>query len=833
MRIAEGKSRKSVNWKAVDLTWDELCRRLSQTKRTNETNREYMSMKKEQQDEIKDVGGFVGGALDGGRRTRGGVISRSLITLDADFAPVNMVDTLSMLSEYEMVCYSTHKHTAAKPRLRFVLPMTREVTPEEYEPISRAIAAEMGIEAFDVTTHDVGRLFYWPSTPSDAPFVFERFEGKVVDPDEILGRYEDWRDAASWPVAESESEVRAKEGKLQGDPTTKAGAVGLFCRAYDVTEAIDAYLDGVYEMCDVASGYTRYTYVGGSTSGGAVLYDGDGGSFLFSHHATDPAGGVLCNAFDLVRLHKYGELDDGADLRGREVTKLASYKAMCDLVHSDTRCKVQMLEEMRGELVEDYGSDSCGAEVDGLMLEGVVGDVVLCSTAWVEELTIDPRTKGFECSIPNIVLVLENDPMVRGLIAYNEFTGRKVMMRDAPWRKLDAKERGAGSMWRDTDDAHVRAFFEKHYKMVSRDKIKDALHMVMAKNAYHPVRAYLDGLVWDGVERADTVLVRYLGAEDSDYVRTVTRTWLLAAVARVYQPGIKFDNVLMLIGPQGIGKSTLGSRLGGSWFSDSFSTVQGKEAFEQLRGGWIIEVAELAATRKSEAENVKHFISKSEDTYRPAFAENITSFPRQCVFYGTSNESDILRDSTGNRRFWTVSVNGCEAASGGNDTASGVAVFAALTSDVVAQVWAEVVGRWKSGDRSLHLPSAMSAELLERQEEFVERDVLQGAIEEYLDTLIPLDWEDKTMEERRAYYQGTDFGATKQGGGGCVERDIVCVREIAFELDLFKNGVPEQAQSRRISGVLRGISGWKNVGAKRRGPYGVQKCLKRVNAEKG
>lgn len=833
MRIAIGKSRKSVNWKTADLSWDDLCTKLSQTKRTNETIREYNAMPKDEQDKIKDVGGFVGGALNGERRLRGNVVSRSLITLDADYAEPHTWTNISSLLPYEMCVYSTHKHTDAKPRLRIVLPMTREVSAEEYEPISRMIADEMGIDAFDVTTHDVGRLFYWPSTSADAPFLYERVEGKWVDPDEVLGRYTDWRDAKTWPLGSREGEVWRGDAKKQGDPTAKPGAVGLFCRTYDVPEAIDAFLSDVYEECDEQSGYTRYTYVGGSTSGGAVLYDGDGDSFLYSHHATDPAGGVLCNAFDLVRLHLFGDKDSGEDVRGREVTKLESYKAMCDLVNADKRCKLTMLDEMRGEMQEDYGSwDYSDADCDDLIGEGGA-----CDTSWVEELTIDPKTKGFECSIPNIVLVLENDPAVRGVVAYNEFTGRKVLRRDAPWRRLEPEERGSGSMWRDSDDSNLRAFFEKYYKMVSRDKIRDASNIVMVKNAYHPVRAYLERLEWDGEERAENVLVQYLGADDSAYVRAVTRTWLLAAVARVYQPGIKFDNVLLMVGPQGIGKSTLGSRLGGPWFSDTFSTVQGKEAFEQLRGGWIVEVAELAATRKAEAENVKHFISKSEDTYRPAYAENIVSFPRQCVFYGTSNEDNILRDSTGNRRFWTVAVRGCAASAGevdkvGGDTESGEKVFAALTKDVVDQIWAEVVTRWKNGDRLLHLPADMTEQLLEHQEQFIERDPMLGAIEEYLNTPIPRDWESKTMEDRRAYFQGTDFGARAVAEKDSVRRDFVCVRELAYEMDLCKGGFPEQPMSRRLAGLIRCLPDWKNASTRRCGPYGAQKCFKRVERVK-
>ena len=189
-----------------------------------------------------------------------------------------------------------------------------------------------------------------------------------------------------------------------------------------------------------------------------------------------------------------------------------------------------------------------------------------------------------------------------------------------------------------------------------------AVTKVADDRAYHPLRAYLAGLPeWDGSPRVDTLLIDYLGATDNAYIRAVTRKTLCAAAARVYSPGCKFDTILVLNGPQGIGKSTLIAKLGGEWFSDSLqlSDTHDKTAAEKLQGYWILEIGELAGLRKAEVETLRSFLSRQNDIYRASFGRRATPHPRQCVFIGTTNaESGYLRDTTGNRRFWPVKVSG-------------------------------------------------------------------------------------------------------------------------------------------------------------------------------
>ena len=173
--------------------------------------------------------------------------------------------------------------------------------------------------------------------------------------------------------------------------------------------------------------------------------------------------------------------------------------------------------------------------------------------------------------------------------------------------------------------------------------------MVSVERLYHPIKNYLSALKWDGVERLDTLLVDYLGAEDTPYVRAVTRKTLVAAVARIYRPGTKFDSILVLNGSQGIGKSTLFSKLGGSWYSDSLSIsdMKDKTAPEKLQGYWILELGELAGIKKMDVETVKSFITRTDDKYRQSYGVSVESHPRSCIIVGTTNsDGGFLRDIT-------------------------------------------------------------------------------------------------------------------------------------------------------------------------------------------
>lgn len=775
LAIATGRSRKETDWKNRQLSWSELLVKLSQTVYTPETVAEYDALPKSQQDEIKDVGGLVGGPISGGKRKTGAVSWRHLLTLDADFATTTFWDDFTLFNDFAACVYSTHKHRPGKPRLRLIIPLSRPVSPDEYQALARKVAQLVGIDLFDDTTYQPQRLMYWPSTSADGEFYFRLQDGPWLDPDEMLAQYgpgEAWKDQALWPESSRTHSQRQKAAAKQGDPLEKPGIVGAFCRTYTIQEAIETFLADVYEPCAIEG---RYTYSAGSSAGGLVLYED---KFAFSHHGTDPISGRLVNSFDLVRLHNFGELDNDVE-PGTPSNKLPSYRAMIDLAVDDPLIKKTLGQEKLADAQTDFAAmDAADAD------------------AWLARMEID-RTGGYKSSPANVLLILEHDQRLAGKVALDDFAHRVTVRENLPWRKA-----AQGRYWGDADDAGLRNYLHKIYGIKDQRVVADALSEALFENTLHPVKEYLTGLAWDGVPRIDALLVDYLGAEDSEYTRAVTRKMLTAAVARVMNPGCKFDNMLVMVGPQGIGKSYLLKKLGREWFSDSLTTVQGKEAYEQLQGAWILEVGELSAMRRAEVEAVKHFLSKQIDSFRVAYGRHISIFPRQCVFFGSTNKEEFLVDKTGNRRFWPVKtrVQPCTRD-----------LFAELTEEEINQIWAEAMAAWRAGE-PLFLDSRLTEQALIKQEQHMEESEKFGPVLEYLDRKLPADWEQRDLYQRRAYLTGGDFGAEPEG---TVERSRVCALEVWCEVFGGDQKTFTMTQQREVKDILRRVPGWKDYGGKK------------------
>ena len=801
--IATGLSRKTKTWKNRLVTWGELVEKLSETRRTAETQDEYKRLPKAEQDDIKDVGGFVAGHLKNGQRGTGKVECRSMITLDADFAEPDFCDAVEMFAEYSYIIYSTHKHTPDKPRLRLIVPLSRTVSAEEYEAAARKLADSIGIEQFDDTTYQPHRLMYYPSTSADGEYVFRHAERQPLDVDKLLAEYADWRDVREWAFSSRTAGAREKAVGKQEDPTAKKGVVGAFCRCYDVPAAIAEFLPDVYTPCAVAD---RYTYAAGSTAAGLVLYEG--GKFAYSNHATDPAGGTLCNAFDLVRIHLFGDKDRDAK-EGTPTAKLPSFLAMADFARADKAVKLRLFEEKTGEAASDFACLTVGQTVLGVEVESEKCD----SKHWA--LDLQTGTKGeYLATIDNIILIMRNDSELRGKLGFNSFTGRYTVAAALPWNESTSER-----TWSDEDDAGLRHFLEKKYGIKSKGNIDDARVLAARDNIYHPVIEYLDGLTWDGVKRAETLLIDYMGAEDTPYTRAVTRKTLAAAVRRVRQPGVKYDNVLIMVGKQGCGKSYLVSRLGGKWFSDTLTSIQGKEAYEELQGFWIVEIAELSALRKSEVEAVKHFIAKQSDSYRAAYDRHVRTRARQCIFFGTTNNAEFLRDATGNRRFLPVDVDPAKAR---------LSVFDDLTDEVRDQIWAEACTIESAGEKlyldTKELRRAAEAE----QDRHFEQSPLTGEVEQYLETPLPENWAELDICDRRAYFRaGEDFG-TKPAG--TVRREKVCVMEVWCEMLGGEKKDLTTPRSKEISDIILKTGKWEKAkGNLRFGAlYGEQRGFTRI-----
>lgn len=265
---------------------------------------EYAAMDKDHQTQIKDIGGFVGGSLTSLQRKATTVDKRCLICLDIDYGDDYVIDDWEMITSYAAVIHTTHSHTPESPRYRIVAPLTRPVTADEYEALARLIASDVGIDKFDSTTFQPSRLMFWPSCPRDASPVAKEITGPWISPDDLLRRYDDWHNVDEWPRNQRERNVRHNSMRTAEDPLTKTGWVGAFCRAYTPQEAIEKFIPEVYSRLTD----DRWTYNGGHTVGGAVIYEG---KYLYSWHDTDPAHNRCCNAYDLVRIHRFSELDEG------------------------------------------------------------------------------------------------------------------------------------------------------------------------------------------------------------------------------------------------------------------------------------------------------------------------------------------------------------------------------------------------------------------------------------------------------------------------------------------------------------------------------------------
>lgn len=349
--ISTGKSRLSHAVKRRKVSWDTLRDRLLREHRTRETLAEYLAMSREQQARIKDVGFFVGGVFGGTQRRQDELRERHLVTLDIDHLPPYDLDLIEeRYAGLEYVVHSTHKHSPDYPRLRIVFPLSRPVKPFDYEPLARKLAERLGMDYFDDTTFQPARVMFWGSTARDGEWFTLHGEGAWADPDQVLGEYADPQDFASWPVSSREGQLHQRV-MIAADPLQAPGVVGAFNRVFDIHQAI-----AEFELPYEPTGHdNRYLPVGSTGAAGAVVYDD---VFLYSHHESDPAGLKNCNAFDLVRIHRFGdwtreELDEGVP-----VTRRDSFKQMAALAMDHDRVVAELGQGEFDDDAEDAGESA-------------------------------------------------------------------------------------------------------------------------------------------------------------------------------------------------------------------------------------------------------------------------------------------------------------------------------------------------------------------------------------------------------------------------------------------------------------------------------------------
>lgn len=770
-----GNSRQAAAWHPAQMTLEELWDRLETPIRTPETVAQYHKMKKGEKDAIKDKGGFLAGTLKGSRRRKTEVVTRSMITLDCDKLNPAFFDEYEFLNQYQSIVYTTHTHLPESPRARLLIPLTRDVTPEEFNAIARYLADETGMEMVDPCSFEINQLMYWPTASADGEYICRRYEGDWLDPDAYLAEHPNWKDCAALPTAPAEKAAVEKQRKKQEDPLAKEGAVGVFCRAYTIQEAMRAFLSDVYEETDDEN---RWRYIPSDSIPGVVIYDG---KFAYSHHASDPAYGKLMNAFDLVRIHLFDDEDPKQ-----------SFNDMLAFAAKDAAVQALGLEERQERAGEDFSEPA------------EYGD------AWKAKLVRQKKSIQLENSLFNIKLIMQNDPYMKNIV-FNQLADGMEIRGEVPWEH-------PAKFWRDADDAQLICYVDDHYGTFSARNYDIAVTKAVDDRSYHPIKDYFASLPpWDGVPRVDTLLIDYLGAEDNEYIRAVSRKTLCAAYRRICHPGTKFDYMPVLNGAQGIGKSTFISNLGMEWFSDSLnlSDMNDKTAAEKLQGYWIIEIGELAGMKKADLDKVKAFVSRVDDKYRASFGRRVTPHPRQCVFFGTTNsENGYLRDITGNRRFWNVKATG-----------EGKYKPWQMTPEIVQQIWAEVAAVADKED--LFLPPDLEEYAKREQRGAMEQDDREGLVLEYLDTPLPDGWDGMDIYKRRDYINEPDDPTRPTGKHRRTE-----VSNIEIWCECFGRAKEDMkpSDSYAISAIMAHLEGWSKPETKKRLPiYGQQRIYKRLD----
>lgn len=491
-------------------------------------------------------------------------------------------------------------------------------------------------------------------------------------------------------------------------------------------------------------------------------------------------------AFKLPEEIKRGERNDvlfklacSMQARGEDDDVIHAY---CIAVNS-ARCKPPMSDSEVDTVVKQALKYQKGEGI-----KHVPGNVGQVSTM----LRVSDKGVPYQ-TISNCETVLLNDVRLAGRFTYNVMAYTKNIQCPVPW---DSSETTRAVT--DSDYASLTAYMEREYLLNRKEKVIDAVLTTCMANKYNPVTEWLSSLKWDGEQRLVSLLTMYLGCPPTDYNISVLKLWMRGAVARAFEPGVKFDTMLVLKGPQGMGKSEFLRKMAHNpdWFHDNFNTVEGDAAAEKLRGMWIVEIAELLAVKNAkEVEGVKSFITSRIDKYRPKYARETEARPRVCVFSGSTNSDSFLTDPTGNRRFLILECNPSNATSNIMEDKG--------AQEYIDNCWAEIMYEWKNGDRRLTLPEEFWEEAERMREKYTEDDPRVGIIQEYLDNL----------------------PSAHRGGAR------VCVKEVLDNaLHLQFEGNPARKLINEIHAIMANqIDGWMMYpctkdGKARCGEYGVQKC---------
>lgn len=707
-------------------------------------------------------------------RTKMSVVSRGALTLDVDY-PGEGFKRKVQSKDYAYIIHTTYSSTVEEPRYRLIVPLSRIVSPDEYHAAAAAVMADIGVEQFDAGSVQPERYMFRPSEAKKGLFWYEVHQGPLADVDDLLEDFQS--DLSVIPMP--------KVGRNKRDPFALEGTVGAFNRAYsDFGDLIHEY-DLPYE----SAGADRWHLVGASAAAGmGVCAPG----LVYSHHANDPAYGQTCSAFDLARLHLFGHLDENAK-PATPIHRLPSTDAMRDVATKDVRVVT--------ELVGADFAASMDATAEAIE-NGTLDD-------WRLAFQLNSRTGTPTDDVFNWDLIVANDPAFAGLY-YNELSMAIETDCDLPWRVVAPGRETVDS----ADRSSLMLYIEREYRIrPTRTYMDDLINDKANRRRVNPVLDYLKALKWDGVSRIETALP---GVRPTPYTRLAARKALTAAVARMYEPGIKWDHMLVFYGLEGLGKSFWVEKMSRG-YSSPLGRIGDKDTLITMQRSWVITSDEGHSLRKADFDAQKEFLTRTADVFRMPYEREAGVHKRHCVIWGSTNDDVFLRRQEGNRRFLIVK---CE------DKVD----FDVLTDEYVDQVWAEAVHLYQQGER-LWLTEEESALAADHREPFTEEDALAGIIHEYVETLVPTDWSSMSPVDRQMWLQNRNDGMTPLG----TERiDVICSLQIWVEALGQQLGRQKRVDLLEINTALKQLEGWVTVPGRKRVPgYGPQLTFQRVATLEG
>lgn len=759
--VALAPKRDSKHWTMDEISWDDLI-----TWSENPGTR-------------KEAGNYVLGSLvettvrhPGSKkectnlhRNKRAVVDRWALTLDIDHPKRDLFDELVLLWGHRALIHSTHSSTPDAPRYRFIIPLDRTVTPEEYSACAIAMMDKLGSAQFDSGSSEPERYMFKPAAQRPEWYEHAALDGPLYPVDELLQAYDESLGDKPMPAP----------SRFKRDPFDLDGVVGAFNRAYrDLDELIEAY-----ELPYEHSGADRWHLTGArSVAGMGAVTDG----LFYSHHAGDPAGGQTCSAFDLVRLHRFGHLDEEAPL-GTPVNRLPSHLETMELVQQDPRVTAELV----------------GADFDTEL------DDIAADDKWRAKIRMNTRGKVLDV-VQNWDLIRENDPVFQALY-FNELNLSVEIDGDLPWRTYEEGR----ETFTNTDRAELMMYLEREYGFRPLRWYVDGLvDAKAAERRINPIRDYLDGLEWDGTPRLEECLP---GVQPTAFTRMVARKSMVAAVARIFQPGCKWDHTLVLFGSEGLGKSFWMEKMSRG-YSAPLGRIGDKDTLIAMQRSWIMVSDEGHSLRKADAEIQKEFLTRTEDVFRLPYEREAQAHKRHCVIWSATNDEVFLRRQEGNRRFLIVH---CEQR----------VDFAQLTDQYVDQVWAEAVHRYRNGE-VLFLDDMEAESAAAERERFIEEDALQGILESYLDTLVPDDWAQKSIFDRQQWLEDHSNGLVR--GTEPIMR--VCSVQLWTEALGRKFGEHKRLDLLTITESMKRIPGWAVKPGRHRVPnYGPQLVFERLSDE--